>query len=85
MIYTKLYVGQTGVRGVVDFCFKNGGGVIQAGPGFNFPATDINPNPTALDIGQFEFVEGSFSARQSVTFDIAQGPFSAYATNVRAV
>ena len=88
MVFTQLYVGQTGVRGFIEVAFPAiGGGIVRAYG--NFPSADLGPQD-ALSIGKFEYFPPpavDFAQNQQVLFDIAaqdEAGTRAYATNLQA-
>lgn len=83
--YTVLRVGDTSVPGIIAGVFQSGtAGILVARPG-NFPSSDFVPNPSALDVGVFQFTGEGFSENDVVTFDILEGDAGPYAGNVQKV
>jgi hypothetical protein len=83
-----LKVGDVDVAGTIEVAFETvpGCGFLQARG--NFPSSDFVPLPGPLDVGQFQYsgaANENLCGGDSVVFDIAQGNFAAYATNVRKV
>jgi hypothetical protein len=95
MGYSLFSIGQTGVRGVIRHIFSNNlgivfGGVVQAYGTYpavpNERGDDVRPYVAEqLRSGEFQFNgPTNLSAGSAVTFDIAQGTYAPYATNLAA-
>jgi hypothetical protein len=82
--YTQLQIGQSGIRGRIVSVFQGGAGGILAARGL-FPSSDFVPNPTALDVGIFQFAGSFFDVGDSVLFDIHEAAFGPLAVNVTKI